>query len=222
MVALTGDTRSSSIIRELQKHRIGRMFIKKTFRPYPSEPWGFDNGAFGDYLAGKEFDTRRYGEALYKAIEMAERYHPPYMAVLPDIVGGGLRSLELSITTFELKLKWVRFPWYLAVQDGMENYVKDIELILKAYPDIVGIFLGGTDEFKKTAPLWSSLAHKYGRKFHYARAGSIRKIREAIRAGADSLDSALPLWTNQKLERFLKALNPLRELPLFSMLPSGE
>ena len=216
MIALTGDTRSSRIVAELRRYGIGRMFIRKKFRPYPNEPWGFDSGAFVDYLAGKEFDLRRYGEALYKAIDMSEKYHPPYMAVLPDIVGGGLKSLELSITTFELKLKWLRFPWYLAVQDGMENYVKDIELILKAYPDIVGIFLGGTDEFKKTAILWSTLAHKYGRKFHYARAGSIKKIRGAIRAGADSLDSALPLWTNQKLERFLKTLNPLRELPLFS------
>ena len=216
MVALTGDTRSSRIVKELRRYGIGRMFIKKAIRPYPNEPWGFDNGAFGDYLAGKEFDIHRYWEALSKALKMAEKYHPPYMAVLPDIVGGGLSSLELSITIFELKLKWIRFPWYLAVQDGMENYVKDIELILKAYPDIVGIFLGGTDEFKKTAPLWSSLAHRNGKKFHYARAGSIRKIREAIRAGADSLDSALPLWTNQKLNRFLKALNPLRELPLFA------
>jgi len=216
MIALTGDTRSSSIVRELRQYGIGRMFIKKAFRPYPNEPWGFDNGAFGDYLAGKEFDIYRYGKSLSKALDMAEKYHPPYMAVLPDIVGGGLRSLELSITAFELKLKWIRFPWYLAVQDGMEHYVKDIELILKAYPEIAGIFLGGTDEFKKTAPLWSSLAHKLDRRFHYARAGSVKKVREAIKANADSLDSSLPLWSGEKLKRFLKALNPTMELPLFS------
>ena len=214
MVALTGDTRSSRIVEELRKHGIGRMFIEKPIKPYPSEKWGFDNGAFGDYLQGKTFDSDRYKRSLERAVRIAEEYHPPYLAVLPDVVGGGSKSLELSLNWLERELRHIPFNWYLAVQDGMN--LEEIELALKSYPQISGVFLGGTDEFKKTAPKWSSLAHKYGRKFHYARAGSIKKIREAIRARADSLDSALPLWTNQKLNRFLKALNPLRELPLFA------
>ena len=214
MVALTGDTRGSSIVREPRRHKIGRMLIRKRIIPYEGEPWGFDNGAYADFRAGLEFNSTRFLKALELAVEIADKYHYPYIAVLPDVVGGGLRSLELSIEWLEKELRYIGFNWYLAIQNGMPP--EEIENILRTYPEIKGLFLGGTDEFKKTAPLWSSLAHKHGRKFHYARAGSIKKIREAVKAGADSLDSALPLWTNQKLERFLKALNPLRELPLFS------
>ena len=194
------------------------MFIKKAIRPYPGENWGFDNGAFGDYLQGKTFDSDRYKRSLERAVRIAEEYHRPYLAILPDIVGGGSKSLELSLEWLERELRYIPFNWYLAVQDGMA--VEDIKTALKTYPQIAGLFLGGTDEFKKTAPLWSSLSHSLGRKFHYARAGSVKKIREAVRSGADSLDSSLPLWNGQKLKRFLKALNPTMELPLFSSSPA--
>jgi len=214
MIALTGDTRSSWVIEKLRKHGIGRMFIKKPIKPYPSENWGFDNGAFGDFLKGKEFDKDRYLRNLEKAISIAENYHPPYLAVLPDIVGGGMKSLELSVTFLEKELKDVPFPWYLAVQDGMTP--KEVKNVLIRYPQIKGLFLGGTDEFKRTADVWSSLAHSLGRKFHYARVGSVKKVREALKVKTDSLDSSLPLWSGEKLKRFLKALNPTMELPLFS------
>jgi hypothetical protein len=212
-VVLTGDTRSSRLVRLFQKHRIGRMFIEKPIRPYVGEKWGFDNGAYGDFLRGKEFDADRYKRNLEKAIKIAETYHSPYLAVLPDIVGGGMRSLELSLEWLDRELRYIPFNWYLAVQDGMS--LEEVKRVLIHYPQIKGLFLGGTDEFKKTAPLWSSLAHSLGRKFHYARAGSIRKVREAVKANADSLDSSLPLWSGEKLKRFLKALNPTMELPLF-------
>ena len=214
MVALTGDTRSSSIIRELRKHGIGRMFIEKPIKPYPSEKWGFDNGAFKDYLAGRKFDPDRYKRALEKAIKIAENFCYPHLSVLPDIVGGGIYSLELSIEWLEKELKDIQFNWYLAVQDGMTP--GDVKGVLIHYPQIKGIFLGGSDAFKQTAPLWSSLAHEIGLKFHYARAGSIKKVKEAIKAGSDSLDSSLPLWSKEKFARFLKVLNPTMELPLFS------
>jgi len=214
MIALTGDTRSSSIVRELRQYGIGRMFIKKAIKPYPGENWGFDNGAFGDYLQGKTFDGDRYRRRLERALRLAEEYHPPYLAVLPDIVAGGMKSLEFSLEWLERELSHIPFNWYLAVQDGMP--LEAVRGALLKYPQIKGIFLGGSDQFKKTAPLWSSLAHSLGRKFHYARAGSVKKIREAVRSKADSLDSSLPLWNGQKLRRFLKALNPTMELPLFS------
>ena len=190
------------------------MFISIPIKPYEGEPWGFDNGAFGDFLKGKEFDRDRYLKNLEKAIRIAENYHPPYLAVLPDIVAGGMKSLEFSLRWFETELRHVPFNWYLAVQDGMEP--EAVEEALKSYPQIKGLFLGGTDEFKKTASKWSSLAHSLGLKFHYARAGSMKKVFQARRVEADSLDSALPLWNGQKLKRFLKALSsPLQlELPL--------
>jgi hypothetical protein len=214
IVAITGDTRSRELLKILRKHGIGRMFISTPIRPYPGEKWGFDNGAFKDYLHGKKFDADRFLRCLEKAIRIAEEYHPPYLAVLPDIVKGGLESLELSLLWLE-KLKDIPFPWYLAVQDGIPP--EEVERVLKSYPQIRGIFLGGTDEFKRTAYFWSSLAKEYGRRFHYARAGSIKKVRDALSSGCNSLDSSLPLWSYEKLMRFLRALREPRLLPLFPL-----
>lgn len=213
MKALTGDVRGKRV-EILKRYSIGRIFCGHSFKPYEGELWGFDNGAFKDYLKGSSFNKDRYLKWLERALKMAQ-IQRPYLAVLPDIVGGGERSLELSLTYLHGELKGVNLPWYLAVQDGME--LQTVEKILKENPQIVGLFLGGTDIFKATAPRWSSLAHSLGLKFHYARAGSVKKIRLARAAKADSIDSALPLWSEDKFKRFLKAVNqtPISELPLF-------
>jgi len=213
IVAITGDARGKRV-ELLKKHRIGRMFIQKTIRPYEGENWGFDNGAFKDFLSGKEFDRNRYLKSLERATRIADDYHPPYLAVIPDIVAAGMKSLEFSISWLEGELRHINFNWYLAVQDGMEP--AEVEKILKTYPQIKGLFLGGTDQFKKTAPFWSSLAHRHGKLFHYARAGSMKKVNFAKKSLADSLDSALPLWSEEKLDRFIRALRRPAQLELFN------
>jgi len=190
MIALTGDARGKRV-ELLRRYNIGRLRVRK-----------------------KEFDRDRYLRALEIAINIAETHHPPYIAVLLDIIDGGMKSLELSLRWLEGELRSVPFPWYLAVQDGMNP--EAVEEIIKTYPEIKGIFLGGTDEFKKTAPFWSSLAHRNGRLFHYARAGSMKKVILAKKALADSLDSALPLWTEEKLKRFIRALKYPAQLELFT------
>jgi hypothetical protein len=204
MIVITGDTRAKNFVNLLQKFGWGRMVINRRIIPYPQEPWGFDNGAYRDFLNSKSFDRDRYMRALNKAIEIAEKYHPPYLAVLPDEVGTGMRSLELSLKWLDTELSDIDFNWYLAVQDGMELGV--IEEILESYPRIKGVFLGGTDRFKPTARVWSSLAHKYGKSFHYARAGTRRKIAHANLAEADSIDSALPLWIKERLRKFIDSI----------------
>ena len=212
MIAITGDVRGKRL-EILKKHRIGRMFIQKLIHHYPGENWGFDNGAFKDFLQGKQFDRTRYLKSLEKAVRISEIYHPPYIAVIPDIVAGGMKSLEFSISWLETELSSIPFNWYLAVQDGIDPL--EIENTLRNYPQIKGLFLGGTDEFKKTAPFWSSLAHSLGLKFHYARAGSKKKVELAKKSLADSLDSSLPLWTEKKLDRFIRALYRPAQLELF-------
>lgn len=65
-----------------------------------------------------------------------------------------------------------------------------------------GIFLGGTDRFKATAPFWAALAHRHGKKFHYGRAGTLRKMLHARQSGADSCDSAFPIWKAERLAQY--------------------
>lgn len=164
--------------------------------PYTGEPWAFDNGAYGDFLRGKQFDE----DAFLRRLEKAYRLGCPYMAVAPDIVAGGLRSLEFSLRWLEkLPSDWC---WYLAVQDGMG--LDDVDSVLDRFS---GIFLGGTDHFKATALHWARLAHGRGKKFHFARAGTLRKVEFAKLVGADSLDSSFPLWTKERLRTFIEAVD---------------
>ena len=70
-----------------------------------------DNGAYSAWSQGKRWDP--------SAEELAE----PDFVVLPDIVGGGERSLALSMAWREaLDATWpdAGFRWALAVQDGMD------------------------------------------------------------------------------------------------------
>lgn len=189
-----GETRSRVNIGHLRDLGWGRIFVKQRPTPFPFERWAFDNGAFVAWREGREFPKDEFIRRLSQAEQVNS---DPYFAVTPDIVAGGSRSLEFS-QGWRIRLRngW---PWYLAVQDGMNtNEVYDAAHIF------CGIFLGGSDKFKLSAQKWCDLAHACNKKFHYGRAGTLRKLRHAIRIGADSVDSSFPLWTNERFAEFRK------------------
>lgn len=202
-LVMFGDTRSRANIELLQSRRWGRMFATVTPTPFPFERWGFDNGAYKVWQdAGFPIGlTVEDWAILFPCEEFEDRLRAamdvdsdPCVAVVPDIPGSAA-SLAYSV---EWLLDLVRpgyhgWPWYLAVQDGME--VGEVEGVLHMFS---GIFLGGSDKFKLTAWRWSQLAHKHGRKFHYGRAGTPRKVRHAFAVGADSLDSTFACWTKER------------------------
>ena len=66
-----------------------------------------------------------------------------------------------------------------------------------------------------SAPIeWVKVAHELGVKCHIGRVGTARRVRWAARIGADSIDSALPLWSKENLAVFIDALgNKQTELP---------
>mgnify|MGYP001772521626 CR=1 FL=1 len=207
MIVVVGDTRSEEFLAILKTLGWGRTFVEKAFVPYEGEPWGFDNGAFRDWIKGRSFSKIRYLKAIEKAVRMADRYHFPYFSVLPDLVAQGEKSLEFSDYWGD-KLKtylgnyFEKMNWYLAVQDGMS--FESVEEFIKKHSYLKGIFLGGTDTFKALAPEWSRLAKRYGLKFHYARAGTPKKYALAKLSQADSIDSAFPIWTKARLVDFVK------------------
>ena len=170
--------------------------VERKIDPFPGEPWGFDNGAFGFWTRGNRFEEDVFQRRFERGYATGNR---PYLAVAPDIVGGGDMSLAFSLKWRDrLPNDW---PWYLAVQDGMTG-----TKVVRALKRFAGLFLGGTDRFKMTAPDWVELAHGEGKPFHYARAGTAAKIRHALNCGADSLDSAFPLWTLERFDAFERML----------------
>ena len=202
MKVLVGETRSRKNIAALQELGWGRMFTVRPPTPYPYEPWGFDNGAFPAWLHGKNFPEYEF----LKRLETAQDAPcDPYLAVVPDIVAGGLKSLQFSLE-WRKELRDVEWPWYLAVQDGME--VSNVEPCLGWFD---GIFLGGSDGFKAQAGRWGALAHKHQKRFHFGRASTPNKLVSAYRSGADSCDSAFPLWTAARMKEFGQRWTGLEE-----------
>ena len=194
---IVGHGRGVVFLETLKRLRWGRMFVFEKPDPYEGEPWGFDNGAFVFWSKGQSFNEDLYKKNLDRAARLKSI---PHLAVVPDIVAGGLKSLDFS-------LRWrdrmpEHWPLYLAVQDGMT--IADIESVIKRFD---GLFLGGSDSFKKTAPEWSRLAHEWGKKFHYGRAGTLKKLGLAKEAGADSLDSTSMIRTWGKVDAFVSRLN---------------
>jgi hypothetical protein len=148
----------------------------------------------------------------------ARRRRHPRPAALADVVAGGIRSLDFSLAWLpRLPAEW---PWYLAVQDGMT--AANVAPVLGRF---AGLFLGGTTAFKRTAPAWCAQAHGAGRRFHYARAGTPARLAHACEIGADSLDSAFPMWTRRRFDAFARQWRDgdrrLRIPGMFEGAPAG-
>ena len=228
MIVLVGETRDRKYLETMRRHGWGRIWVRLSPRQYEGEPWAFDNGAYGYFLAGKDLDET----AFLKRLDVAtKRCEPPMMAVLPDLVGRGEPSLSYSE-------KWLRrledHPWknwYWAAQDRqthqeigcaiagipLNEVVNNQHIKANIHPSIKGIFLGGSDKFKHRADSYCWWAHFVGLKFHYGRASTPGKIRAARRVGADSMDTAFPLWTRERFQRFVEMWSlpdPQQELGL--------
>lgn len=142
-------------------------------------PYGIDNGAWTAHQSGAPIDLRRFVIALFKLGRDAD------WVALPDIVGGGLTSLALS-------LAWLRFVLCLTeralipVQDGMT--VADVAPLLG--PN-VGVFVGGSPDTnwkEETTPAWAKACRAAGAWCHVGRVNSQRRINICAAAGATSFD----------------------------------
>lgn len=199
-------------------------------------------GSPGVAYDGAEF-LRQYEHALNMVENHHGAWTAPLFAVILDEVGDAERSLARSFAFLEELnysrgtlleddgewehdawgfahgLRYSSIPLYLAVQDGMtpamvEAAAYDSEMDRSFLDDVAGIFLGGSNAFKEeTAALWREFATARGMKLHYARAGSVKKLRAAIAAGADSIDSAAFMWSYEKWSRLERAWLALDEGP---------
>ena len=140
-------------------------------------PFALDNGAFTAWQQGQPFNVPAFERHVERHGEGAE------FLVLPDIVAGGLASLDLSLSWLP-RLRGVGRRRLIAVQDGMQP----ADVMPHLGPD-VGIFLGGTTDWKlATLPVWGRVAQEADAYFHVGRVNSARRIRMCAIAGADSID----------------------------------
>lgn len=147
-------------------------------KPRPGLRHAIDNGKWSCFNSGTSWDERGFVSLIEQHGGTSD------FVVVPDIVGGGMDSLKLSLSWLP-KLRMVR-QCLLAVQDGME--VDTVGAVLRDWPGL-GIFLGGTTEWKlRTMYGWGMMAHALGRWYHVGRVNTRRRIRLCAMAGATSFD----------------------------------
>lgn len=196
MKVYVGQSRGKGMNAILDAEGFGEMTVRREYPPR-RKPWAFDNGAFGDYTRGRPFRVAEYELAIERLAADAAR---PDFLVVPDVVAGGRESLDFS-------LRWVEClrplaPLALAVQDGMS--IEDVAPIIEPF---AVVFVGGSVPWKlQTGAEWVRFAHDRDRLCHIGRVGTPRRVRWAIRIGADSIDSTQPLWSYGHMKRFIAAL----------------
>jgi len=145
--------------------------------------YGVDNGAWSAFQKGEQLNIGAFNRALDLMGEGAD------WIVLPDIVGGGQRSLDLSLAWLET-LSPLGVPLLIAVQDGIR--LSDLRPHLDPR---VGIFVGGCTDWKlDTLQAWGQLAAESRCWLHVGRVNSCARIRLCAIAGADSFDGSSATW----------------------------
>jgi hypothetical protein len=140
--------------------------------------YGIDNGAWSAHTQGTEWDGGAFERLVAKLGDGAD------WIVVPDIVCGGLASLELSRRWLD-RLPGLRL---IPVQDGMTD-----QHLAPLVGPTVGIFVGGSTGWKESSlPMWGGLKRRTGCHLHVGRVNSARRIRLCALAGADSFDGSGP------------------------------
>lgn len=143
-------------------------------------PYALDNGAWTDFRTGRDFDDEAFKAIVDKLGREAD------WVVAPDIVAGGLRSLRFSMVWLAPLLVRTRMV-LVPVQDGMGPQ----DLVNIVLPGRVGIFLGGSTDWKITNMRpWGEFCAARGIYYHVGRVNTQRRFRLAHIAGADSVDGS--------------------------------
>lgn len=149
------------------------------------DTYALDNGAWTSFQRGEAFDESAFQLAVDKLGERAD------FIVVPDIVAGGLRSLDFSLTWLE-RLRGVSTPMAFAVQDGMTPAM--VEPYIGAGRSKAGyLFVGGSTEWKlATMSQWVELGRRKHAGIHVGRVNTVRRIKACLGAGATSFDGSGP------------------------------
>jgi hypothetical protein len=209
MRAYVGQTRSSTLIDQLNRHGIGEATQPDEWPPR-RVPYFFDNGAFKLWTAGQPFDEARF----LRVVERIDAEGPtPDFIVAPDRVADP-SSLEYSVGWLA-RLRGVA-PLALVVQDGMVE--TDVKRAMQR--GFTTVFVGGTLAWKfATAPAWVRMARDIGAKCHIGRIGTRGRARWAREIGAHSVDSCTPLFSRDNLSRWLEGLRNEYQGNLFGPPP---
>jgi len=212
MILYASQTHGRRNIQALEKHVFRILVTPDTYREAPplwvdgtAAPFAIDNGAWGCAQRGEPFDWGAF-ESMSSALGADADW-----IVAPDIVCGGLRSLEASLRWLPT---WDACPVLIAVQDGM----LPVHLEPHLGPE-VGLAVGGSTPFKeRTLPQWGRLAQEKGCHLHVLRVNTRRRLAICRAAQADSVDgtsASIFSKTAPLLERWTRALQKQQTLGIW-------
>ena len=142
-----------------------------------------DNGAFACWQKGYPFQQDVFLSTMAQAYKCNINLD---FIVCPDIVTGGKKSLDFSISWMDNEFLTAQ-RLALAVQDGMTHEYVGMNCNLER---LTHIFIGGSKEWKwETAKDWVEFAHENNLKCHIGRCGTFENLKKAYEYGADSVDS---------------------------------
>jgi hypothetical protein len=224
MKTYVGQTRAREQVARCQAAGLGELTCRGELPPR-RHPWCYDNGAFKDWRADRDFNWTRWVRDLRcirnwvsdprgsgNGLKRTPAIVWPDFIVLPDIPAGGDASLKLSLSWLYVAKHHLgeHTKYYLVVQNGMS--IRKVESALRV---VDGIFVGGTLEWKlETGASWVKLAHSRTVPCHIGRVGTIDRVKWAQDIGADSIDSSLPLWRKDRLEDFIAAVGSTDSTPV--------
>lgn len=214
MIYLLGEmTNGSAKLAETYPRGIGRCYVERRIDPFLGEPWALDNGVFRAWNANGRDPatdyTREYAffeSRLEEVASLVEEGRGPLFVVAPDRPGDPA-SLDVTLAwlaDWGALLASYGIPIYAAVQDGMTPALVAESGLLEL---VDGLFLGGSDDFKDTAPAWRELTTAHGLKFHWGRCTQ-SLIADAVALGCDSADSSHPCrLAGARWDRFLEVFD---------------
>jgi hypothetical protein len=166
--------------------------------------YGLDNGAWGAYQAGEPFDRAAFEDAVRQVGAAAD------WIVVPDIVLGGLESLTVSRSWLP-ELAPLGRLLLIPIQDGMT--FAHLEPLVE--PGRVGIFVGGSTEWKEAAILtWGPWCRRRGIACHVGRVNTARRIALCAAGRVTSFDGS-------SVARFPSTLRQLDSARRQLALPMG-
>lgn len=142
--------------------------------------YGLDNGAWGAYQASEPFDRNAFVDAVRAVGQGAD------WIVVPDIVLGGLESLAVSRSWLP-ELTEVGRLLLIPIQDGMT--FEDLAPLVN--PERVGIFVGGSTEWKESSILtWGPWCRARGIACHVGRVNTARRVALCAAGQVTSFDGS--------------------------------
>jgi len=178
-------------------------------KPVIPAGYAIDNGAWSAWLNNRGFNESDFIRCLDFSVQYAgDTGLEPDWVVLPDIVAGGMPSLEYSLRWANTVQPYTK-KMLIAVQDGMTP------ADLRPYVcEEIGLFVGGSTPWKlKTIMAWGALA-KDRCYLHVGRVNSIKRISHCASAGAHSFDGTSVCRFPCTLDKLNRARHQI-PLPLF-------